>query len=210
MKLSVKGARVEGEKAKLEKEIIKSELAFLRNQISPHFLMNTLNNIHSLIDFDTKEAKHSIARLSTLMRHLLYESDETPTPLTKEIKFITSYVELMKLRYCDEVDIRLEIPENLPNISIPPLLFTNVLENAFKYGISYETKSFVYITLLIHDNKLEFRTLNSLHKKLNTVNKSGLGIENTKKRLKLLYNNNYTFTYTEKEDVFSAIINIPI
>ncbi|WP_445735778.1 sensor histidine kinase [Mariniflexile sp.] len=210
MKLSVKWAQALQQKAEIEKENIKNELAFLRNQISPHFLMNTLNNIHSLVDFDTKEAKSSIAKLSVLMRHLLYESDETPTALVKEINFINSYIELMKLRFCEEVDIQFNSPEQLPDITIPPLLFTNILENAFKYGISYEKKSFVHISLLIHNNELEFSVSNSVHKKIKTTQQSGIGIENTEKRLKLLYNTNYTFTHTEQENVFISTIKIPI
>ena len=210
MKTSVKWAETQQQKAEVEKENIKNELAFLRNQVSPHFLMNTLNNIHALVDFDTKEAKRSIAKLSVLMRHLLYESSDKPIPLTKEIKFIESYVELMKLRFHEDVKIQLNLPENLPNISIPTLLFTNVLENAFKYGISYEQESFVYINLFIHESELEFRVQNSIHKKFKSTEASGIGIKNTEKRLKLLYNNDYIFTYTEHENVFSSTIKIPI
>ena len=210
MKTSVKWAETQQQKAEVEKESIKNELAFLRNQVSPHFLMNTLNNIHALIDFDTKEAKRSIGKLSVLMRHLLYESSDKPIPLTKEIKFIESYVELMKLRFHEDVKIQLNLPENPPNISIPTLLFTNILENAFKYGISYEQKSFVFINLCIHQNELEFTIQNSVHEKLKSVEKLGIGIENTENRLKLLYNQNYVFTYTEHENVYNSTIKIPI
>ena len=210
MKLSVNWAQTRQQKAEIEKENIKNELAFLRNQISPHFLMNTLNNIHSLIDFDTKEAKRAVAKLSVLMRHLLHGNDKIPTPLDKEINFISSYIELMKLRFCEDVDIQFNLPEQLPNIAIPPLLFTNILENAFKYGISYEQKSFVHINLIIHPNELEFSISNSLHEKKNTSEGSGIGIANTEKRLRLLYKNDYTFTYTKTENVFNSTIKIPI
>lgn len=210
MKLSVKWAETQQQKAEVEKENIKNELAFLRNQVSPHFLMNTLNNIHSLVDFDTTEAKRSIAKLSTLMRYLLYESNDKPIPLNKEIKFIESYVELMKLRFCEEVKIQLNLPENPPNISIPTLLFTNILENAFKYGISYEQASFVDINLVVHQNELEFTIKNSVHEKFKIGENSGIGIENTRKRLKLLYNTNYVFTCKEHENVFISTIKIPI
>ncbi len=209
-KLSVKWAKTESQKSELEKEKIKNELAFLRNQISPHFLMNTLNNIHSLVDFDTKEAKSSIAKLSVLMRHLLYESDAKEITLVKEINFIESYIKLMQLRFSDDVDIKLEQPINLPDISIPPLLFTNILENAFKYGISYNDKSFVHIKILILKNNLEFCITNSINKKTTAFKSTGIGIKNTKKRLDLLYNKNYTFTYSETDKVFNASINIPI
>ncbi|QXP59691.1 sensor histidine kinase [Olleya sp. HaHaR_3_96] len=210
MTLSVKWAQGLQQKAEIQKENIKNELAFLRNQISPHFLMNTLNNIHSLIDFDTKEAKSAIAKLSVLMRHLLYESDATPTTLVKEVNFIKSYIELMKLRFCEEVTILFNLPETLPDITIPSLLFTNILENAFKYGISYENKSFVHINLLLHKNELEFSILNSVHKHKRSEQQPGIGLKNTEKRLKLIYNTNYTFTHAEDGNVFSATIKIPI
>jgi len=210
MKVSVNWAQTLQQKAEIEKENVKNELAFLRNQISPHFLMNTLNNIHSLIDFDTKEAKHSVAKLSVLMRHLLYESDKNPSPINKEIKFISSYIELMKLRFCEDVDIQFNLPQQLPNIAIPPLLFTNILENAFKYGISYEKESFVHINLFIKKNELEFTIENSMHNKKKSQNKSGIGIKNTEKRLKLLYNNNYTFTCTKTQNIFKSTIKIPV
>ncbi|WP_159023734.1 sensor histidine kinase [Formosa sp. L2A11] len=210
MKLAVKWAETQQQNAEVEKESVKNELAFLRNQVSPHFLMNTLNNIHALVDFDSAEAKRSIAKLSVLMRYLLYESNDKPIALDKEIKFIESYVELMKLRFHEDVKILLNLPENTPNISIPPLLFTNILENAFKHGISYEHKSFVYINLLLHENELEFTIKNSVHEKFKTAEQSGIGIENTQKRLKLLYNSDYVFTCAEKENVFTSTIKIPI
>lgn len=209
-RLSVKWARAEGQKAELEKENVKNELAFLRNQISPHFLMNTLNNIHSLVDFDTKEAKSSIAKLSVLMRHLLYESDDKLTSLTKEIDFIDSYIKLMQLRFCDDVDITFETPEEIPNISIPPLLFTNTLENAFKYGISYNDKSFVHIKMDCTTDHLVFSVKNSIHKQNTTTENAGIGIKNTQKRLQLLYKQDYTYTHCEADHVFSALIKITI
>lgn len=210
MKISVNWAHTSQQKAEIEKENIKNELAFLRNQINPHFLMNTLNNIHSLVDFDTKTAKSSIAKLSVLMRYVLYESSEKPTTLVKEINFIESYIKLMELRYSEEVEIKFERPIDIPNTSIHPLLFTNILENAFKYGISPDEKSFVHISLLIHENEIEFSTLNSLHQKQDEIEQSGIGIKNTEKRLKLLYNNNYTFAYNENENVYRSTIKIPI
>ncbi|WP_179352091.1 sensor histidine kinase [Winogradskyella vidalii] len=210
MKLSVNYAQALQKNAEVEKENIKNELAFLRNQISPHFLMNTLNNIHALIDFDSKEAQRSIAKLSVLMRHLLYESDAKPTTLQKEITFIKSYIELMQLRYSDDVQIKLELPEQILNISIPPLLFTNILENAFKYGISYEEESFVYIKLELRDAELEFQIKNSVPQQNNHAEQHGIGINNTEKRLKLLYQTNYTFTHGQKDNIFTATIKIPI
>jgi LytS/YehU family sensor histidine kinase len=145
LRTSFKWSRLEQQRTQLEKENIKNELAFLRNQLSPHFFMNTLNNIHSLIDIDTEEAKESIIRLSHLMRHLLYDSEDESIPLSKEVNFIQSYVELMKLRYTDKVKVSFTVDSDTSNISIPPLLFTSLIENAFKYGVSYKQKSFINI-----------------------------------------------------------------
>ncbi len=154
-------AKSERKRAILEKQNADVQLAFLRNQVSPHFFMNTLNNIHSLIDFDTDEAKDSIIRLSKLMRHLLYDSEIEKIPIRKEIEFIKNYVDLMKLRYSDKVKITLDLPDQLPDKSIPPLLFTSFVENAFKHGISYQHSSFINITFSIDDDQLNFEVRNS-------------------------------------------------
>lgn len=138
IKLTVIWQAEEQRNKELEKEKLKTELAFLKNQVSPHFFMNTLNNIHALIDINSEDAKESVIKLSKLMRYLLYDSDEGRTSLVKEIEFIKSYVDLMKLRFTEKVKVKLSFPETVPNIEIPPMLFTSLLENAFKHGISYQ------------------------------------------------------------------------
>ncbi len=146
--MMVRWSKLEQEKTLLEKENVQNQLAFLRNQVSPHFFMNTLNNIHALIDVDTEEAKEAIIKLSKLMRHLLYDSQAELVPLAKEMEFIQSYINLMKLRFSEKVKINLSIPDQLPDKSIPPFLFTSFVENAFKHGISYQNSSFIDIVFL--------------------------------------------------------------
>ncbi len=164
--LSFRLAKAEKARAKLEKENSESQLAFLRNQMSPHFFMNTLNNIHSLIDFNTDEAKESIIRLSKLMRHLLYDSEVESIPIQKEMDFIRNYIDLMSLRYSDKVKITYSIPDQLPDKSIPPLLFTSYVENAFKHGVSYEHSSYIFllpqICLLLKLQTVIFQMLNMM------------------------------------------------
>lgn len=207
--ISMRWSILEQEKFKLQKESVENQMAFLRNQVSPHFFMNTLNNIHALVDIDSEEAKEAIIKLSNLMRHLLYDSEEKLTPIKKEVTFIESYIELMRLRFTDKVNIDIDIPEEIPDKSIPPLLFTSLLENAFKHGISYSHTSFIKIMMSFTENQLNFKIENSNHKK-DTDLASGIGIENTRKRLDLLYKNEYELSISDTKEKYIANLNIPL
>lgn len=210
LSVSMKLGRTEQERVKLEKESVENQLAFLKNQVSPHFFMNTLNNIHALMDIDVDEAKESIIELSKLMRHLLYESEVGMNPIAKEVDFIKNYINLMKLRFSEKVKITLEIPEKPPKKSIPPLLFTSLVENAFKHGISYDKKSFVSIVLSFTNDKLLFKLRNSNHKQLSKDDMQGIGIENTIKRLDLIYKDKYSLAINDQDDEFIVSLSIPI
>lgn len=208
--VSFRLSETERAKAKLEKENVGTQLAFLRNQVNPHFFMNTLNNIHSLIDFDTVEAKESIIRLSKLMRHILYDSEVEQIPIQKELEFIKNYVDLMKLRYSDKVKIDLLVPNHLPDRSIPPLLFTSFLENAFKHGVSYQHASFIDISFLYVDNMLTFEITNSNVPPEKPEESYGIGIENSRKRLDLLYGDNYKLEIKDTKDEYHVRLSIPV
>tara|TARA_R110001583_G_scaffold160872_1_gene312780 strand:+ start:55478 stop:56587 length:1110 start_codon:yes stop_codon:yes gene_type:complete len=209
LQISMRWANLEQEKITIEKESVENQLAFLKNQVSPHFFMNTLNNIHALVDIDTDEAKNAIIKLSNLMRHLLYDSEDKMTPIKKEIGFINSYIELMKLRFSDKVKINVDISSEIPNKTIPPLLFTSLLENAFKHGISYNKESFINIIMNFTKGQLQFSIENSNHPKKDNE-ASGIGIENTKKRLKLLFKNNFDFNISETTAIYKVNLNIPL
>ena len=213
LKMSRKGYLTEAARRKkeLEKEKLKTELAFLKNQVSPHFFMNTLNNIHALIDINSEDAKESLIKLSKLMRYLLYDSETGKTTLAKEIEFIKSYVDLMKLRFTEKVSVKLSFPEKIPNIEIPPMLFTSLLENAFKHGVSYQKESFIEIIMNANNEFLFFRIINSKQKSGNgIVEKGGIGLENLQKRLELIYGKDYSFVQTESENDFEINIKLPI
>ena len=209
LQISMRWANLEQEKFKLQKENVENQLAFLKNQVSPHFFMNTLNNIHALVDIDTDEAKSAIIKLSNLMRHLLYDSEGKTNSIKKEIEFIESYIELMKLRFSSKVKVNVEIPTDVPDKTIPPLLFTSLLENAFKHGISYNKTSFINILMNFSDDKLHFEIENSNHPKTDEK-ASGIGIENTKKRLALLFKDNFDFDISETEEIYKVNLNIPL
>lgn len=197
------------EKGKVEKFLIESELAFLRNQVSPHFLMNTLNNIHALIDIDSEEAKHSIIILSKLMRHLLYESEREANPISMEMDFIRNYIDLMRLRFAEKTKINLNIQETMPSKSIPPLLFTSLLDNAFKHGIAASKVSLIDIGILFTTSQLIFKIKNSIPKHTKSNTPSGIGIKNTRKRLNLLYRDNYELEISKINDTYFAKLSIP-
>ncbi|NNK75933.1 MAG: histidine kinase [Maribacter sp.] len=209
LQLTMRWANLEQEKFKLQKESVENQLAFLRNQTSPHFFMNTLNNIHALVDIDSEEAKQAIVKLSNLMRHLLYDSEEKQNPIKKEVDFVQSYIELMRLRYSDKVKIEVDIPSEIPDKTVSPLLFTSLLENAFKHGVSYNHPSFIKITMSFPENRLNFVVENSNHSKKSDA-PSGIGVENTRKRLDLLYKTAYDLNVIESHEKYTVNLSIPI
>jgi len=202
----------ESRRKDLEKEQLKTELALLRHQVSPHFFMNTLNNIHALIDINAEDAKNTIIELSTMMRYLLYDTAHGQTSLKKEVAFIESYIALMKLRFPENVTVTLDVPENIKDIEIPPMLFISFLENAFKHGVSYKAESYVSFSMEQVDDQLKCHIKNSKHSSSENVDQSysGIGMANIKKSLKLLFGNNYTLNIIENEKEFEVQLTIPV
>lgn len=209
LKVSFQLAKTEHEKAKLEKENVANQLDALRNQVSPHFFMNTLNNIHALIDFDSEQAKSSVIQLSKLMRYLLSETQNGRASIQDEFEFLSSYIDLMKLRCSDKVKITVDFDVLETKIQIPSLLFISVVENAFKYGISYSTPSFISIFAKTKDDFLIFETKNSIAKNVEK-NGTGVGLANLRKQLDLLFGKNYTFNISENESEFFVQLQIPL
>ena len=200
--------------AVLEKQNIESQMEYLKYQINPHFLMNTLNNIHALIDFDTKMAKCSVMELSHMLRHILYDSSESVTTLDKEITFLESYIKLMRLRYIDEVNITFSHPDvaSSARIKLPPLLLIVLVENAFKHGISYKNKSFININISTENNELSCVVANSRHNNdKQSTERSGIGLNNITKRMDILFGENYTLTTDNTDnDVYIVELVIPV
>ena len=209
IKLLFKSIRDEHRMKELEKHTLQTELEYLKHQINPHFFMNTLNNIHALIDLDTEKAKETVLELSKMMRYVLYDATQPTLPLAKEIAFLDNYIELMKLRYTDQVEIGVSLPEEIPNIQIPPLLFISFLENAFKHGISYRRKSFIHLSMEVKENEIECLVINSSFNNATEQHK-GIGLENVKKRLRLLYDNDYTLDIQSENNEYRVLLIIPI
>ena len=195
----------------LEKQNLENQIAYLKYQINPHFFMNTLNNIHALVDIDPEKAKKTIVILSKMMRYLLYDGDRHFIPLRKEIESISHYVSLMKIRFSDDVKISLELPSVPPQAEVPPVLFTTFLENAFKHGISLRQPSFISISLKVNEENIVFHCRNSKNNiSQSSVEESGVGIANARRRLELLYGNNFSLELQNETDTYSVRLVIPI
>lgn len=196
----------EKKQKELEKEKLNSELAFLKNQVSPHFFFNTLNNIYSLIGIDGPTAQESVLKLSKLMRYLLYESEHGETMMSHEIDFMNNYIDLMKLRLSPRVELQIDFPKEFSDFSVPPLLFVPFIENAFKHGIISRDRSFINISLKIRDGQIIFTSENSIGKSSQSgdMQHSGIGLENVRKRLALLYPGNHELKIENSETIFKV------
>jgi hypothetical protein len=195
----------------LEKEKLNSELAFLKNQVSPHFFFNTLNNIYSLIEVNKADAQDAVLKLSKLMRYLLYESEHGTTSLGKEVDFMRHYIDLMKLRLSAKVDLIVDLPSDTKNNPVPPLLFIPFIENAFKHGVSYRDKSFIHIRMEAENDRITFSCINSIGQNpvsLPDENHTGIGLENVKKRLALLFPDCHSLTIEKDEKQFKVQLEI--
>ena len=195
----------------IDKHNLERQLEYLKYQVNPHFFMNTLNNIHALVDIDPERAKTTIVELSKMMRYILYEGSNRLIPLPREVQFLSNYVQLMRLRYSDKVSIRMSAPSNLPDVMIPPLLLIMFVENAFKHGISYRTESFVDITVDVKDDRLKFVCRNS--KQQLTVKEKkggGMGLVNVRRRLDLLFHDTYTLDIEDRENEYDVSLDLPL
>ena len=192
----------------LEKENLKFRLECLRYQINPHFFMNTLHNIHALVDISPEKAKESIVELSRLMRHVLYDSNNATVDLNKETDFLQHYIYLMRLRYTDSVKITCDFPEKPVNAQVPPLLMSTIVENAFKHGVSYNCESFISISIAIENRKVIFRCTNSIPADRKT-DSGGVGLENISKRLALLYEDSFLMHIDSRDGKYDVLIVIP-
>ena len=171
--------------------------------------MNTLNNIHALVDIDPEKAKDTILELSKMMRFVLYEGNKQGVSLSREVDFIRHYVTLMQLRYTDKVRIDINLPAEVPDRQIPPLVLVTFIENAFKHGISYQHDSFIEMTVAVEGESLNFTCRNSKAEVSNEM-KGGVGLSNVRKRLNLIYDKNYSLRIRNDAEVYTVELNIPL
>jgi len=197
---------------RLKEENLRAEMTSLKYQINPHFFMNTLNNIHALIDIDTEAAKSAVIDLSKMMRYVLYDSEREMISLSADLQFLRNYIELMRIRYTDHVQITIDAPQTLPEkVAIPPLLLIVFVENAFKHGVSYNHPSYIHISLFYAAKKLTAIISNSRNPQpTSPTRQGGIGLENVRKRLDLLYGpHGYSLDICQEEERYTVKLVIP-
>lgn len=195
----------------IDQRNLEQQMEYLKYQVNPHFFMNTLNNIHALVDIDPERAKTTIVELSKMMRHILYEGSKKLIPLTREMEFLNLYVQLMRLRYTRKVHINVDVPPQLPELKLPPLMLIIFVENAFKHGISYREESFIDIKLRVENKRLLFSCCNSKPTQVQRTNeKGGMGLQNVRQRLELLYDDDYTLDISNGEKTYEVKLDIPM
>ncbi len=193
----------------LEKQNLQSELSLLKNQINPHFLFNTLNNIDSLVKRNPDQASSSIIELSDMMRYMIYETNTGKVPLQKELDYIENYLELQKLQYVNPELVKYSINGNPENKLIAPMLFIPFIENAFKHGTNKETRYAIRIVIRIELNTVYFESVNYAGKEaISKDASSGIGLETVKRRLNILYPDNHKLEIQQKNDLFCVSLII--
>jgi hypothetical protein len=186
-----------------ETEKTNAELSYLKAQINPHFLFNTLNSIYSLAILKSDKTADAIVKLAEMMRYVLNDSNVNFVLLEKELKYITNYIDLQKMRLTSNVKLSYSCIGNNYDMKIAPLVLIPFIENAFKHGVNSEENSDIEIKISISESNLELTVKNNIvTTNNNTLHKSGLGIENTRQRLHLLYPQNHQLDITEKDNLF--------
>ena len=211
IRLSKRWVQIEEARREAEKSRTEAELKNLRNQLNPHFLLNTLNNIYALIAFDADKAQTAVQELSRLLRHVLYENQQQTVALNREMDFIRNYIELMRIRLAANVQVETHFdirPDSRTEIA--PLIFISLIENAFKHGISPTEPSFIRIHFYEQNNEVGCEITNSYHPKSNADKSgSGIGLEQVQKRLDLSYPGRYTWRQgvsPDKKEYYSQLI----
>ena len=191
----------------------KAELYNLRSQINPHFLLNTLNNIYALTAINQERAQDAIQQLSKMLRHMLYDNQESSVALSDELQFLENYISLMKIRLSANVEVTFAHNVEMPGVRIAPLIFISLIENAFKHGISPTEQSFVHIEINATDHDINCRIENSNHPKSNQDRSGhGIGLNQVQRRLDLAYPNHYKWVKGTNEDgtIYTSAIHIDL
>ena len=195
----------------IEAARVQTELSNLRNQINPHFLLNTLNNIYALTAFDAPKAQQAIQELAKMLRHILYDYQQPTVSLKDEIEFLQNYVSLMRIRLPQSVDVTFDVQCPKTDIEIAPMLFISLVENAFKHGISSTEPSFVHITISADNKQVVCDISNSNCPKSDSDNSGhGVGLQQVQRGLDLSYPGRYQWERgtTEDQKIYHSKITI--
>lgn len=194
----------------LQKENIQSQLQVLKAQVHPHFLFNTLNNIYSYTQNTSATASKLVMGMSDIIRYMLYECNQPLVPLSKELTMISEYINLERIRYGNQLELHIELPnEDTCNTFISPLLIIPFVENCFKHGLSNMLEHpWLSLTVLLDGNQMTMKLLNSKPATTNVLHAAGIGIDNVRRRLELLYPGKYELVINNEEEVF--IVNLKL
>jgi sensor histidine kinase YesM len=194
----------------LKKDKIEAQLELLKSQVQPHFIFNTLNNIYSFSVQNNTRTSEMIYRLSALLSYMLYDSKQHTIPLKKEIEYVNNYIELENIRYGDRLDISMNIFDSVDNFYITPLLLLPLVENAFKHGVCNIGNNWIRIDISVVDDWLSVKIENSYENKNGKAvnNNKGIGIENVKKRLEILYHGKHEFKVMPDGHSFLTILKV--
>lgn len=199
----------EQQKKETENEKLNTELSFLKSQVNPHFFFNTLNNIYSLAIVRSEKTAPAVLKLSAIMRYILTETERDLVPLENEVSFTHNYIELQQVRLTDKVEVNIRVEGDTSALLIAPLIFIPFVENAFKYGISTKEQSTIEINIIAKNQVIYFYSKNYIVKSENNmIENTGIGINNVKRRLELLYPGKYILTNMEKNGYY--IVNLEI
>lgn len=199
--------RSEKQKKILENERLNAELNFLKLQINPHFLFNTLNSIYSQAHFRSEQTEHSILKFSRIMRYVLYDSAADKIPLTQDLEYISNYIDLQKLRLSKNITIPYDVTGPVNGLSIAPLLLITFIENAFKHGISYTAPSEIKIAIAVTGNELSLTVGNAITRSSRET-AGGVGLINARRRLDVLYPGRHLLDVVENDHLY--IVNLKI
>ncbi len=202
-------ARLMHEKTILEKRAIKAELDALRNQIHPHFLLNTLNAIYSLALQKSDHTAEAVLQLSDMMRYMLYESATSQVPLVKEVDFIKNYIALQQLRFCHKGNVQFHIDGDISQYAIAPFILFPLVENAFKHGLSKSLKDAqIRIRLHIRSDVLSFNVANSFEPHHHPYANGGVGLANLRSRLNRIYPNRHQLIVQSNDGIFYVHLQV--
>jgi two-component system, LytTR family, sensor kinase len=196
---------------RLMKEKLAAQLELLKSQVQPHFIFNTLNNIYMLSLKGSPQTSDMIYRLSALLSYMLYDAKEKTIPIEKEVDYIKNYINLEKIRYGERLDVQLNVYNNVKGVNVPPLLVLPLVENAFKHGVSKSsTDSWVHIDISLKKKSLIFKIENSLSEEKVDTNGfgNGLGLENLKQRLEILYPDSFELKTMQDDCSYLAVLRL--
>lgn len=203
--------KTEEHRKETESEKLNTELSFLKSQINPHFFFNTLNNIYSLAIVKSEKTAPAVMKLSSIMRYILTETNNNLVSLQNEVDFTKNYIELQQVRLTEKTTIHFDVVGEVDNKNIAPLLFIPFVENAFKYGISTKSTSEINIHIESLDHKIIFTSSNHIvQSENNMMENTGIGINNVKRRLELMYFNKHILTNTIKDNIYQVHLEISI